>query len=885
MMFDWPMVGRGQELARVEGQLHQHSSGVVLAGLTGVGKTRLAIECLGLAAKAGFTTLRVAATPFTASVPFGALAAVLPSAESQPSAVSRTRGELLHHYARGLVNHAGGNRLALLVDDAHHLDTLSAALVHQLATSGSTFVLATVRTGEPTPIPITALWKDGVLERLELETIPVVAVEKLLTRVLNGPVDRATVTKLATRSTGNLLFLRELVQGAHQDGSLRQDGGMWQLLGPLNPSQRLIELVTERVGSLDSAERELLEIVALGEPVGPAEMNVAAEPSLADVLEQKHLITSRLNSSRMEVRLAHPLYGDVIRSQIPPQRRRKLACALAEAVESTGARRREDVLRVATLRLEGGGGDPELMLAAATMARWRFAYPLAQRLVQAALAAGADFDAELLSAQLEALQGFGTAAEIKLKELTKRATTDRERGLIAVNRLDGAVFQRGQLDDSLSIIEEAEASISDPAWRDELSARRSGILLGTRGMTACVEAVRPLLGRASGRALAWAAFSGAYSLARAGNLAEARDAAEKGHAAHLALDSPLEWDPSLHVSLHCDALAYAGQFELADKLASDLYEGAIVDGNPDAQAFAGWHRGKGVRERGNIEVAVRYEREAAGLFHRLDRPQQVEQCLTYEALALALGGQSDAAAKILRQIEQLDLPDTWYVAIDQIEARAWTGAAFGDLDCALRHLRAGIVVADEIGDRVGEASLLHALARLGHAEEALERLPDTAARIEGDLAPARVSHVQAIAAADGCGLEMVAARFEDMGATLLAAEALADAAVAWRRTGEARRSMAAERRAHALRQRANRAFTPALLGLEVRANLTESERHIALLAANGQSNKEIALHLSRSVRTIENRLQRIYEKLGISSRQNLGQMLKIEYAARGAKKG
>lgn len=873
-MFDWPIVGRSEELGCVAKQLPQRSFGVVLGGVSGVGKTRLAIECLRLMEESGFTTLRVAGTPFTASVPFGALASVLPGAEGDRAVVSRTKGELLHHYARSLARHAGGKRFALFVDDAHHLDASSAALVHQLATSGSAFVLATIRSGEPAPPPITALWKDGILARLDLEALSDSAVDELLTTVLKGPVDRATVTRLATHSEGNILFLRELVEGACQDGSLRQDGGTWQLLGPLNPSQRLVELITDRVGSLDAAEREVLEIVALGEPVGTAEIDIAAEPSLADALEQKRLITSSMNGLRMEVRLAHPLYGDVIRSQIPPQRRRKLARALAEAVESTGARRREDTLRVATWRLEGGGGRPELMLSAATMARWRFAYPLAHRLAEAAKAAGAGFDAELLSAQIKALQGSGTAAAARFEALAEGATTDRERGLIAVSRLDGAVFQRGQLDDSLAIIEQAEASITDPAWRDELSARRSGVLLATRGMTACLEAVRPLLGRASGRALAWAAWSGSYSLARAGRIAEACHVAERGYAAHLDLDSPLDWDPSIHVSLRCDALAYAGRFDMADKIAHQLYEGAIVDGNPDAQAFAGWHYGKSVRERGNVEAAIRYEREAAGLFHRLDRPQQVEFCLTYEALALALGRQPEAAAKILREIDGLGLSNTMYVASDQIEARAWTAAAFGDLTSAHRHLRAGIVLAADIGDRVGESSMLHALARLGQAREASERLPDVAAGIEGELASARVSHVRAIADADGCALEAVAGSFEEMGATLLAAEAFGDAAVAWRACDEGRRATAAKRRAHVMSERARGASTPALSGLEMRVNLTESEKYIAFLAANGQSNKEIALHLSRSVRTIENRLQRIYEKLGISSRDKLSQMLR-----------
>jgi DNA-binding CsgD family transcriptional regulator len=55
--------------------------------------------------------------------------------------------------------------------------------------------------------------------------------------------------------------------------------------------------------------------------------------------------------------------------------------------------------------------------------------------------------------------------------------------------------------------------------------------------------------------------------------------------------------------------------------------------------------------------------------------------------------------------------------------------------------------------------------------------------------------------------------------------------------------------------------------------LTRREREIAALAAAGHPNREIAELLVVSPRTIENHLQRVYEKLGISRRAELGDAL------------
>ncbi|HVW32590.1 MAG TPA: AAA family ATPase, partial [Acidimicrobiia bacterium] len=544
MAGEWRLVGRNDEIRFLQrlvagGEL----PGIVLAGAAGVGKTRLAAELLVWAEETGLATARVVATPSTRRLPFGALAPLLPATPGTDLAVQAAAGPygptigepgspsnwgaLLRMLAAALLEPAGGRRLVLFVDDAHQLDDPSATLIHQLTLTGSCFVLATIRTGEPAPGPVTALWKDGLVERRELEGLKISAVEEVLVTSLGGEVDAAAVNQLWSRCQGNMLFLRELVLGARRDGSLRREGGIWRLAGSSPPPERLVELVEARLAGLGDEERALLEVVSFGEPLGPAELGGVADPALAESLERQGLIVTGRNGRRLELRLAHPLYGEVLRSRVPRLRIPAIARSLAEVVEATGARRREDTLRVATWRLDGGGAQPDLMLAAATIARWRYAVPLAERLAQAAIDAGAGFEAALLVALLAGLQGRTDEAGRRMAALADQATGDAERGRLAVARIDNYVFYTGCLEEGLRIAEEAEAAITDPSWRDEIAARRCGLVLGVEGPAAAVEVAEPLLERASGAALGMAGHLGAYCLGRLGRLTAAREAAQR----------------------------------------------------------------------------------------------------------------------------------------------------------------------------------------------------------------------------------------------------------------------------------------------------------------------------------------------------------------------
>lgn len=101
----WPLVGRREELALVAKALGAAGvSGVVLAGAAGVGKTRLAREALTAAEAKGWVVRWAVATEAAASIPFGALAPLLP-------AVDEAGTDRLELYRRAAADPPSGDRV------------------------------------------------------------------------------------------------------------------------------------------------------------------------------------------------------------------------------------------------------------------------------------------------------------------------------------------------------------------------------------------------------------------------------------------------------------------------------------------------------------------------------------------------------------------------------------------------------------------------------------------------------------------------------------------------------------------------------------------------------------------------------------------------------
>jgi DNA-binding CsgD family transcriptional regulator/DNA-binding transcriptional ArsR family regulator len=873
----WPLVGRSKQLTQLAGAVTDQR-GAVITGAAGVGKTTLAMAYLELARKRGMAVARSSATRASQALPFGALAPFLPSDPGGDGLGREDRSELLRRYGRAVAGTARGRPLVVFVDDAHLLDGGSATLVHQLALTGAATVLVTVRSGETAPDPVVALWKDALAERIEIGVLPDAAIEELLVTVLGGPVDTASLRQLADHCRGNPMVLRELVTGALDSGALGADGGIWRLRSELRPTARLVELVAQRLGNLTDAERALLELVTVGEPLGQAELARLADPASVETLEGKGLITSQVDGRRVRVRLAHPVYGDAVRAGVSALRERELSRSLAEVIETAGGRRREDTLRLASLRLAGGGGSARLLQAGAIAARARHDHSLAERLARAAIAEGAGFDAGFAAAEAAHFQGRPAQAERELAALAADAARDADRARVALLRFDNAFNLQGRVPD-LRLLDDAADVIADPFWRGELLSMRTFVMSLSRGPRAVAETASPSLRHPGPGPLTAAHAIVLYNVSRLGRLDEVIRLLSS-HPDGGAIPAPDEpWVPWALFDVRVAALIWAGRLREAEEL-NTRAQGVVIDQPAaEATAFVALRLAALHLEQGRPVSAFRRASESYTLFQQLGRTFNAQWPYTVAVHALALSGQADQAAETLAALDALGLPAVPVNETEVLQARAWAAAASGDLPAARRQLEAAADLGEEIGDLIGAVGALHGLARLGHARQVSARLAALAAQVDGDLVAARAAYASALAARDSDALGKVTADFEDLGAILYAAEASAEAAVLLRHAGQTRAAAAAEQQAARLVARCEGAATPPVRLITARVRLTAGELDTAMQAAAGRSNKQIAADMQLSVRTVESHLQRAYEKLGISGRQELAGALRDQPTA------
>jgi DNA-binding NarL/FixJ family response regulator len=140
----------------------------------------------------------------------------------------------------------------------------------------------------------------------------------------------------------------------------------------------------------------------------------------------------------------------------------------------------------------------------------------------------------------------------------------------------------------------------------------------------------------------------------------------------------------------------------------------------------------------------------------------------------------------------------------------------------------------------------------------------------------KVAHAAAVTHRNADAIYAAAQELEQIGALLLAADAAAQASVAYQTAGERQHAGVAAGTANRLAAACGGLRTPALELAGSPLPLTVREREIANFVAAGLSNREIESpeQLTLSVRTVEGHLYRAYTKVDCTHRDQLAALIR-----------
>jgi len=720
------------------------------------------------------------------------------------------------------------------------------------------------------------------IERVRIGPLSIGGLHMLISSRLGRSLPRPTMVRIAETSGGNPFFALELARAIDIESS--------QVKSKLPSS--LSELMRLRIGQLDRDARKLLLAAAsVADPTVELLAQVTGAPveSLGDA-EAKGIIGIEGN----QVRFAHPLLAQSVYTDATAAERRAMHRSLAQTV-------RVPELRARHMALAASSADPETLNAldiAAEAAAARGAPAAAAELAELAIHLGGDHPERLIhAAQHHFNAGDPQRARALLEETVHRLPSGPLRGS-ALNLLAGvhlyddnwteavAVLERAlddaedspallvqtlivlafgqrmisKFDDSLASAQKAVTNaeqLGDPALIsralamsvqlnfmygngvDELSLRRAvdledpdidghtafsasmveGLVLAWTGRLDEAGARMQALHRRCTERGAENDFTAVASCAALveiwrGNFAEAARRADEAN------ERAEQGGGSLAIALSMRSMvaAYLGREDDSRSDARAVLDTADRTASP---RLAEWP----VMTLGFLEVSIGNHAEALAVMQPMQRtfesipgteimtatfiPDAVEAMI-----ALGRGGEAEPLiAALERNGRRLDRP--WMLATGA-RCRSMLLAAKGDVEAAAR--------------KAQEAMAEH------------ERLPMPFERARTQLLVGQLQRRQRQKERSRATLREALQSFEAMGAQLWA--------------GRVRSELA---RAEVVPTR-DLALTP-------------SERRVAELAASGMTNKDVAAALFISPKTVEANLGRIYRKLGINSRAELGRII------------
>ena len=936
--------GRSAELDALDAsldQLEHNGVAVVFAGQAGIGKTTVWAQVFERAAQRGLRVLSCRTAEAEAKLAFASLADLLePVADSilpllpEPQrtaldvALLRTspRGALPSARAVAMAVLAALRLLALTsplvlaVDDLQWLDRASAeAIAFALRRVGNwrVGVVATLRAQDHAaydPLRLDAAF-TGRIKRVQLGPLSLSALHHVIRSHLGHVLPRPALRRITEDSGGNPFFALELARAFIEAGGPLRPGD------PLPLPETLSGLVSHRLERLPAQARELLLIAA-----AMAAPTVDLVREAAGGLDERSLRRAEqarvIEISERHIRFTHPLLASSVYSSASPQMRRETHRRLAAVIASPEERARH-------LALGAEHPDEEVALAldeASLVARRRGAPDAAGELQELAAAltprhdvresrrrrtcaaehffhAGDRAHARLLLEGVLAEPAVG-AERAKALHLLGQIRGHQDSFAAAVAHLEEALVHADGPGVSVPIrLDLAFATLSVGDLLRALGVAREALAdaerLGERGLIAdaiCAVVMGELL---------------AGSRSDCAALKRALELEDRTRAGQLLLRP---------TSLAGMIAVYEGRLSEADALLREQCNWARERGEESELPFLLFHLANIECWRADFATAARYAEEAI----MLSLQSSSETMLLFGTLwrAAARLGCGDVAGartdmkesralidktgwmqgeRFLRTNEAaLDLSLGDAVAVERtlaplIAAVEATGlgrefpeeADFGGL-YTMRFLPDAVEALIELEQVSRAAALLELFA---HRAEQLKRDWAIAGvvRCRSLLAAARGNLDAGIAAA-----EDAVGRWRELEMPIELGRALLVLGRVRRRRGERRLARGALMEAVAIfRDRGAKLWaeraTEELHRIPIRRgaanDLTPTEEQVAALAGAGRTNREVARALFMSPKTVEANLTRIYSKLGLRSRAELGlRMLERRSAAAPPKK-
>jgi DNA-binding CsgD family transcriptional regulator/DNA polymerase III delta prime subunit len=922
------VVGREEEVAALAEFLDARTRlpGVLLLeGEAGIGKTTLWRRGVELAAERGYRLLSCKGSSSEAQLSFVALGDLLadelqevlpalPTPQAKGLAVallveeaegsSQDQRAIALAFVGALRLLARSQPVAVAIDDLQWLDRPSAFVLE--------FALRRLR-GEAVAFLLTRRQEENALNPFDLERavgeerlalLPVGplslgALHRLLSDRLDLGLSRPKLRRLRELSGGNPLFALELGRAVHR-GAIRLEPGE-----PLPGT--LASVVRDRLLLLPRDTRAaLLAASAVSQPTLEL-LDRAVGGGAADRMEpaiQGHVI----ELDRGRIQFTHPLLASGIYAEAAPAERRGLHRRLAELVTDPEERARQ-------LALGAEGPDPDVAAAlerAAHQAHERGALPAAAELAELARRLTPSEMEE--SRHRRTLDAANFAWEAGETERARQLLNDARSTAPPGSRRAEILGWLGNLEEyegdrrrAVELYREArDNAAGDPRLRSRSEeGLASALLLLRRDLPAAAEHARAAVTyaeEAGDRTMEIAALQqlvlvDALTGGREWRAAVARGRELERHtgpvqtavSATFALAVVQSWVDEFPQA--CEHL-----LSLRDQSEERAEESAL----PWTLAQLCWVEFLA----GRWDEAERHAQDGIEMAVQADQEPQRLVALGVRGLVRAARGDVDGA--------RADAETTLALAPERgvMFATIVGACGLGLLELSLERFDAVDHLLGPLGDRLEQGGVrepgsvrfvpdhIEALIGLGRLDEAASLLETL------ERQAAAVDRASALAAAGRCRGLLAAARGDLQGALVLLQNALVEHERVPTPFEEARTLLAlgVTRRRARIKRPAREALEQALaifeqLGARLWADkaraelarisgrpaptgeLTETERRIAALAAEGRSNKEIAAALYVTPKTVETQLSRIYRKVGVRSRTQLARQLSADAEA------